>query len=165
VQVDDSAPSSLVLDGVTYSLAQFHFHTPAEHTLDGRTFDAELHLVHRSPAGKVAVIALLLRSGAENPALRALFDALPMDPSPPRAVPGKTVDISALVPVAPRFLSYDGSLTAPPCTEGVHWLVVVPDPPLDLPEADLAKLRAAIRAPTNRPLQPRNGRVVDLRAP
>ena len=166
VQVDDAAPSSLVLDGVTYSLVQFHFHTPAEHTLEGRAFDAEVHLVHRAANGKLAVVALFFQRGAESAALRPLFDAIPMEQGAPISVPGKTLDLGALVPRAPRFLSYDGSLTTPPCTEGVRWLVVLPDPkPLEIAESDLAKLRAAVHAPNNRPQQPRNDRAIDLRAP
>ena len=164
VQVDDAAPSSLVLDGVTYALVQFHIHTPAEHSIEGRAFDAELHLVHRAPDGKLAVMALLFVKGAENVTLRALFDAIPIDPGAPRSIPGKTIDVAALVPRAPRFLTYDGSLTTPPCSEGVRWLVVVPDPaPLEIAEADLAKLRAAVHAPTNRPEQPRHDRAIELR--
>jgi carbonic anhydrase len=166
VQVDAAVPSSLALDGVSYSLAQFHFHVPAEHTLAGRVFDAELHLVHRAPGGKVAVVALLIREGAENQALRPVFESLPMEPAAPRTVPGKAIDVGAIVPRSPRFLSYDGSLTTPPCTEGVRWLVALPEPaPLELAKADLARLRAAVHAPTHRPPQPRNDRAVVLRTP
>jgi carbonic anhydrase len=166
IQVDDSAPSSLVLDGESYSLAQFHFHVPSEHTIEGRAFDAEIHLVHRTPGGRLAVIALFFQKGAANGPLRAVFDAIPMDPGSPRSIPGEKIDLGALLPRAPRFLSYEGSLTTPPCTEGVRWLVVLPDPaPLEVSEADLSKLRAAVHAPTNRPTQPRNDRAVELRAP
>ena len=166
VQVDDPAPSSLVLDGVTYSLLQFHFHVPADHTIEGRTFDAELHLVHRSPDGQLLAVALFFDKGAENAVLRPLFDAIPAEAGGRRSVPEATIDLGALLPRAPRFLSYQGSLTAPPCTEGVRWLIAVPDPaPLEIAEADLIKLRAAVHAPTSRPQQPRNGRAVELRAP
>jgi carbonic anhydrase len=166
VQVDDVAPSSLIVDGTSYSLAQFHFHTPSEHTIEGRSFDAELHLVHRAPGGELAVIAIFFARGAENPALRPFFDSLPMEMGEPHSVPGKTIDVAALLPRVPRFLSYDGSLTTPPCTEAVRWLVVAPEPaPGELAEADLAKLRAAMHAPNTRPPQAKSGRAVDLRAP
>jgi carbonic anhydrase len=165
VQVDDAAPSSLVVDGVSYSLVQFHFHAPSEHTLEGRAFDAEMHLVHRSPDGKLAVIALFFQKGAENAALRPVFDAIPTEPGPPQGVRGKTIDVAALLPRAARYLSYDGSLTTPPCSEGVRWLLVLPDPALELAEPDLAKLRAAVHAPNNRPAQPGNERALQLRGP
>jgi len=165
VEVDDEAPSSLVLDGVTYSLKQFHFHTPSEHTLEGRAFDAEMHLVHRAPDGKLAVIALLFQTGAENATLRPVFDSIPMEAGAHIAAPGKTIDLAALLSHGARFLSYEGSLTTPPCTEGVRWLVLLPDSaPLQLAERDLAKLRAAVHAPSNRPPQPLNGRIVELRS-
>jgi carbonic anhydrase len=159
LQVDDSAPSDLALDGVHYSLVQFHIHAPAEHTIEGHSFDAELHLVHRSADGKLAVIALFFKSGGETPSLRPLLDAIPAEAGPPRAFPGKTLDMGALMPSSSSLVMYEGSLTTPPCAEGVRWIVVVPDhAPLEIPEADLARLRAAIHAPTNRPTQPANGR-------
>jgi carbonic anhydrase len=164
VQVDDPAPSAVVIDGVTYSLVQFHFHVPSEHTLGGHAFDAELHLVHKTPDGKLAVIALLFQAGAENAVLHPLLDVAPMEAHAQRAVPGKTVDVGALVPRTPRFLSYDGSLTTPPCTEGVRWFVVLPDPaPLELSQGDLATLRSAMHAPNNRPRQATHDRAIDLR--
>jgi carbonic anhydrase len=166
VQVDDTAASSVVVDGMAYSLVQFHLHAPAEHTLDGRSFDAELHLVHKAPDGRLAVVALLLQRGAKNPLLSPFFEAMPLEVGPAHGVPGQTIDIGALVPVTSRFLSYDGSLTSPPCTEGVRWLVVVPEPaPLEIAEADLAKFEAAVHGANRRPVQPRNGRSVELRAP
>jgi carbonic anhydrase len=165
VEVEDSAASSLVLDGVTYSLVQLHVHVPSEHTLGGRRFDAEMHLVHRSADGKRAVVALLFRSGADNAVLRPLFDALPMREGESRSA-GKTLDIAALLGSAPRFLVYDGSLTTPPCTEGVRWLVALPGAtPLEISAADLTKLRLAVHADNHRPLQERNGRAVEARGP
>jgi carbonic anhydrase len=166
IQVDDTAPSALVVDSVPYSLAQFHFHAPAEHTLEGRAFDAEMHLVHRAPDGKLAVIALFFQKGAENAALRPLFDAIPMEPGSPRSIPSKSIDVGVLVSRASRFVTYEGSLTVPPCTEGVRWIVAMPDPaPLEMAEADLAKLRTALHGSTNRPTQPRNARSVGSLTP
>jgi carbonic anhydrase len=165
VQVTDSAPSSLVLDGVTYSLVQLHFHSPSEHTLEGRAFDAEVHLVHKAPDGRLAVIGVFLQSG-DGAALHTIMEAIPMEPGNPMTVPGKTVDIAQLVPPSTRFLSYDGSLTTPPCTEGVRWLVAVPDPaPIGVSAPDLAKLRLALHAPAHRPTQAQGSRKVDLRGP
>jgi carbonic anhydrase len=164
VQVEDSARSSLVVDGVRYALVQLHFHTPAEHTIEGRGFDAELHLVHRSPDGKIAVVAVLFRAGAENAVLAPLVLAAPTRPGPAVVVQDKSLDLEALMPRAPRFASYDGSLTAPPCAEGVRWLVVSPEvEPPELSPVQLDALRAAMHAPTNRPVQARNGREVGVR--
>jgi carbonic anhydrase len=163
IQVVDTAPSSFTVDGTTYALAQFHFHSPAEHTIGGRTYDAELHLVHKSSDGKVLVVGILFKEGAENALLEPIWDAMPPEESPvPKTVSNVAIDLASLLPSAPRYLRYDGSLTVPPCTEGVRWLVVEPDPsaPPQLSRAQIAKLRAATHGETNRPIQPLGGRSV-----
>jgi carbonic anhydrase len=153
IQVDDTAPSSFVVDGVTYRLAQFHFHSPAEHTVGGRAFDVEMHLVHKSDTGKELIMALLFEKGAENAILAPVWRAMPEREGPTVTVPGVTVDISALLPSAPRYLRYDGSLTTPPCTEGVTWLVVEPTAGTQMSADQIRKLRDATMPDTHRPLQ------------
>jgi carbonic anhydrase len=168
IQIDDTAPSSFVVDGTTYALAQFHFHSPAEHTIAGRTYDAEMHLVHKSPAGKLLVVAIFFERGTENATLKPEWDAMPMQVGhEPVASPGVAIDVAALLPKAPRYLRYDGSLTAPPCSEGVTWMVVEPDAsaPTQLSAEQIAKLQAATRGATNRPLQSRGDREVIELAP
>jgi carbonic anhydrase len=163
IQVDSSAPTSnLVVDGTTYELKNFHFHSPAEHTIDGKTFEAEMHFVHKSADGKTAVVALLFQRGRENDELRPVWDAMPVHPRSDAVDVGKTLDIASFMPKVPIYLRYEGSLTVPPCTEGVTWLVVKPDPdvPLQMSAAQAARLRLATHGPTNRPIQPLNGRVV-----
>src|SRR6185312_16377328 len=140
-----------------------HFHSPAEHTIDGRALDAEMHLVHKTADGKVLVVALLFKRGNENPALRAVWDAIPSSARSEPVDTGKTFDVQSLMPKAPRYWRYDGSFTAPPCTEGVTWLVVAPEPDQatsQMSEAQIGRLRAALHGPTNRPAQPLNGRVI-----
>jgi carbonic anhydrase len=167
VVVDDAAPSSFVLDGTTYTLKQFHFHAPAEHTIDGRAYDAEMHLVHKAPDGKTVVVALLFHHGRENDLLRPFFDAMPMGAHDGAVDTGKTIDLTPLLPKTPSYIRYEGSLTAPPCTEGITWLVVKPDPdaPLQMSAGQIARIKLATHGATNRPLQPANGRVVLELAP
>lgn len=163
VQVDDKAASSLVFEGTTYALKQFHFHVPSEHTIDGRAYDAEMHLVHKSADGKVLVIAVLFQRGPENEGLKPFWSAMPMVARPdPIVVPGATIDVASLLPKAPRYIRYDGSLTAPPCTEGVTWLVVEPDPNerAHLSDGQIGRLRAIMHGATARPVQPLNAREV-----
>jgi carbonic anhydrase len=153
IQVDDTSPSSFVVEGVTYKLAQFHFHCPSEHTVGGRAFDAEAHFVHKSETGKVLVVALLFGSGAENPVLAPVWRAMPAKEGPTVTVPDTTIDVSSLLPGAPRYFRYDGSLTTPPCTEGVKWLVVEPDASTQLSPDQIKKLRGLTLPSTNRPEQ------------
>jgi carbonic anhydrase len=162
LKIEDPAPSAFVFEGTTYALKSFHFHVPAEHTIDGRSFDAEGHFVHKSAEGKTVVVALLFQHGRENEILRPMWDALPSTIGAEPVDTGKTVDIQALLPKAPRYIRYDGSLTAPPCTEGVTWLIVLPetDTPLQLSIGQLGRHRSATHGPTNRPIQPSAGRVI-----
>jgi carbonic anhydrase len=163
IQVDDGASSSLVVDGTEYKLAQLHFHSPAEHTMGGRRFELEMHLVHKSADGKVAVVAILFGTGAENAVLAPLWSAMPGQPRPAVAVAGATLDVSSLLPAAPKYLRYGGSLTAPPCTEGVTWLVIEPDAASQVSAEQVRKMKAATQPATNRPVQPLGAReVVEL---
>jgi carbonic anhydrase len=165
IQVDDAAASSLVVDGTEYKLAQFHFHSPAEHTVGGRSFDLEMHLVHKSDAGKLAVVAILFGSGAESAVLAPVWNAMPAQPGPATTVPETTIDIASLLPAAPQYLRYAGSLTAPPCTEGVTWLVVEPDAASQVSAEQVRKLSAVTQPTTNRPVQPLGSREVVELAP
>jgi carbonic anhydrase len=165
IQVDDTAASSFVLDGTTYAMKNFHFHSPSEHTVDGRSFEAEMHFVHKSADGKIAVVAILFDRGRPNDLLAPLFAAMPASASGDVATRPETIDVQTLLPKTSKLFRYSGSLTAPPCTEGVTWLVVVPDAPPQLGDAQIAQLRAALKGATNRPLQPLGGRTIVEVAP
>jgi carbonic anhydrase len=151
--------SSVTIGGEKYDLAQFHFHAPSEHTVAGKPFDMELHLVHKNAAGKLAVVGLLLKKGKENKVLKALFDAAPDEVTKePKAVQGATIDVGALVTKKQSYYSYPGSLTTPPCSEGVTWVVL--SAPGEASEAQIAKLSAAVKGTSNRPVQPVGDRTV-----
>jgi carbonic anhydrase len=161
VQVEDTAPSALVLDGTTYKLAQFHFHSPSDHVIAGHRFAVEMHLVHKSDTGKLLAMAIFFESGAENATLAPMWHAIPTEPDgPPVIVPGATVDIAALLPSAPRYLRYEGSLTVPPCTEGVTWLIVEPDASSQMSPEQIKTLHDRTQPNTSRALQPAGGREV-----
>jgi carbonic anhydrase len=156
IQVDYDPGSFMELDGVQYELVQFHFHVPSEHSINGKLADAELHLVHRNAAGKLAVVGVLIRSGTDNAALAALMAHLPAKKGPVRHI-NATVDAATLLPAATNVYRYDGSLTTPPCTEGVKWNVMVQ--PIALSEKQLNSFVSVLHA-NNRPVQPINGRSI-----
>lgn len=157
VQADETPGSSVTVDGQRYPLVQFHLHEPSEHTIDGRRYDGELHLVHRDADDRIAVVSVLLSKGAPDAALAPFLDALPADAGATTQVPD--FDPNALLPTTRRTFRYDGSLTTPPCTEGVRWLVMTT--PVEISQGQLDAFRAVI-AENDRPLQPRGEREVLL---
>lgn len=119
--LDDAG--TMTLDGVTYTLRQFHVHTPGEHTVDGTTYAAELHLVHEADDGSLAVLGLLIEDGAADPVVAEVLDALPAEDTESAGVV-ESLDVTGLLPEDLRTFRYDGSLTTPPCSEGVAWSVL-----------------------------------------
>jgi carbonic anhydrase len=123
--VEAEAPEragELRFDGKEYQLAQFHFHAPGEHELAGRDYEVEAHFVHRAEDGSLAVVAVLYRQGKLNRRLAGIWEDLP-DVGDTSRRPVR-VPLERLLPAAARVYHYTGSLTTPPCTEGVAWFVV-----------------------------------------
>jgi carbonic anhydrase len=122
IQVTPPAGSYIVADGVRYNLVQFHFHHPGEETVKGKLPDMDIHFVHKSADGKIAVIAVRLNEGNANAVLASLWPHLPQKVG---ATDKTTEEMSpaGLLPQDRGYWTYEGSLTAPPCTEGVRWFV------------------------------------------
>ncbi|MGC6486105.1 MAG: carbonic anhydrase [Planctomycetota bacterium] len=156
VQEDEDGASHLVVGEDAYELKQFHFHSPSEHTVDGRLFEMEVHFVHESAAGEVAVVSVLVERGAHNAAFDSMWRALP-DRDHPTGRSEERVEVASLLPAAPDYFAYRGSFTTPPCTEGVRWFVM--RQPIQLAPAQLATFRRVIYG-NNRPVQPQNGRAI-----
>jgi carbonic anhydrase len=156
IQVNYAAGSYMELDGVRYDLTQFHFHAPSEHAVSARLAAAEIHLVHTSSDGRLAVVGLLVDAGAHNAAFDSFWSSLPAAPGPAQQLTTQ-VNAAALLPPVQLTYRYAGSLTTPPCTEGVTWSVMVQ--PIHMSEAQLATFTQIIDG-NNRPVQPRNGRSV-----
>lgn len=150
IQMNPEPGHGIVLDGVRHELSQFHFHRASEHLVDGVPYPMELHFVHRGGSGGLAVVGVLICEGGENAALAPVWASLPPDPGEPRAIPGE-IDLAALLPPFRTTWRYRGSLTTPPCTEGVAW--IVPDEPLAMSPAQIAAF-AAIYPNNRRPVQP-----------
>lgn len=132
IQVNYDEGSSIDLDGMTYKLAQFHVHAPSEHSVEGKLADAELHLVHKSDDGKLAVVGVLINKGAENAAFKDVWANLPADKADVMTVAG-TVMAADMLPTVQTTYRYAGSLTTPPCSEGVAWNVMTT--PIEMSEA------------------------------
>lgn len=122
IQYDAPAGSSFSMMGGTYSLAQFHIHHPSEHLLNGERFPLEIHFVHKMPDGRIGVIGVLVAEGAPNATLQKLLDASPA--SAGKTNDGPAIDPRALLPKNHSFVRYEGSLTTPPCSESVDWVVL-----------------------------------------
>ena len=143
------------VDSTRYELLQFHFHAPSEHTVAGQPFAMEMHLVHQSKDGTLAVIGVLIERGSEHAAFNPLWAHLPGTPGAEQHIEQVSVDAGDLLPSARSSYRYDGSLTTPPCSEGVKWFVLTT--PIELSEAQIASFTAIVHG-NNRPVQPLNGR-------
>lgn len=156
IQVDYAPGSSMVLDGVRYELAQFHFHSPSEHTVNGVNAAAEMHLVHKSADGALAVVGVLIEPGVQNSRFDPIWKNLPAQAGPAQRF-DQTINVADLLPGDPRTWRYTGSLTTPPGTEGVHWNLMVE--PVTVSQAQIDAFRQVMHG-NNRPVQPLNGRVI-----
>ena len=141
IQVNIDAGSAIIYNGIRYDLLQFHFHSPSEHTINGQAAPLEIHFVHQdSKSGNLAVVGILLTKGeSENDAYAAVFDHLPAQVGEPEAT-GESIALSALLPKTRTFYTYQGSLTTPPCSEIVRWLLL--DNPIELSAAQVAAFNA-----------------------
>jgi carbonic anhydrase len=156
IQLDVEAGQTLAIDGRRWTLAQVHFHTPAEHRVRGEWFPLEAHFVHRDADGHLAVVGQLYRPGAADAVLAQIVPSLPGGAGESRAL---AIRLSGLGPSAPAlaYYRYDGSLTTPPCAEGVAWHVMQ-----DIRQASPAQIAAFVNLTHEnaRPLQHLNGREV-----
>lgn len=154
VQVNYDAGSYIEVDGVRYDAAQFHYHAPSEHAIDGKLFAAELHIVHKSADGKLAVVGLMLNEGAENAAFAPFINNLPAEKADVKDA-GVKINAADLLPAEQTTFRYSGSLTTPPCSEGVSWLVMTT--PVELSAEQLSALDILFED-NNRPIQALNDR-------
>ncbi len=124
IQVNYDHGSALRIDGETYELKQFHFHTPSEHTVDGRAFPMEVHFVHQAKSGQLAVVGAFIKYGSANLALSEIWRHLPMEQGDERTIEDTVINAGDMLPIERGYYRYMGSLTTPPCSEGVKWFVM-----------------------------------------
>ena len=150
--------SWIQVDGTKYHLLEFHFHVPSEHTVAGNMSDMEMHLVHKSENETLAVIGVLIKSGRVNTAFNTFWDYLPSAPGESEQIDEVVLNAFDLLPNRKRTYRYDGSLTTPPCSEGVKWFVLTT--PIEMSHDSQIAAFKAVFFGNNRPVQPLNGREV-----
>ena len=162
VQVIAPGGSTLKFGNQTYTLTQYHFHAPSEHTIDGKHAEAEVHFVHSDGAGHLAVVAVLYDEGQEDHPvfLSILKDQAPTKPGEEKVFPDAKIDVAGYFPKSAwegKYFMYDGSLTTPPASEGVRWFVC--SEPVSLSRHEIDELKE-LYFHNNRPVQPAYARVV-----
>ena len=157
VQINYPAGSTLTVGDKTYTLKQFHFHHPAEEEIHGKKYDLVAHLVHADADGHLAVVAVLFNKGAGNSLFDTLWKNVPTEKEKPMDVQSVSVNAKDLLPADTGYYTFAGSLTAPPCSEGVTWYVLKTSTTISAGQlAAFEKLY-----PHNaRPIQPANGREI-----
>ena len=157
IQVNYSPGSTIKVNGHAFELKQFHFHSPSENKIQGQSYPMEAHLVHADKEGNLAVIAVMFKTGEKNAALEQVWAYMPDNAGAKDAL-SKRIDANTLLPHNHGYYRFNGSLTTPPCSEGVWWLLMK-----DLQIASkeqIQKFAKTMHGPNNRPVQPTNARPV-----
>ncbi|WP_460885416.1 carbonic anhydrase [Pseudoduganella ginsengisoli] len=157
LQVNFAPGSTLQLDGAQFELKQYHFHAPSENHVNGQSYPLEVHLVHADKDGNLAVVGVMFKEGAENKALKALWPQLPKEANTKNAL-AAPLSAASLLPAKHAYFRFSGSLTTPPCSEGVRWLVM--KDPVTVSKEQVAAFESILHHANNRPVQALNGRVI-----
>lgn len=157
IQVNFEPGSHIAVDGQKFELKQFHFHAPSENHIEGKTFALEGHLVHADKDGNLAVVAVMFEPGAANEVIGHAWKGMPMKAGGRNAL-GAKVSAEGLLPAKRDYYRFNGSLTTPPCSEGVRWLVMKDAMTASAEQID--SFSQVMGHPTNRPLQPAFARPV-----
>ncbi len=156
IQADLPGSGALIVDGKRYNLLQFHFHAGSEYAINGKKYPLEVHLVHASDAGELAVVGVMFEEGEANAELANIWANMPKTKGT-NVVDGKMVNVNNLLPANKRYYRFMGSLTTPPCTEGVNWHMMTT--PITASKQQIEAFKAIF--PMNaRPLQDENNRLV-----
>jgi len=151
IQVNYDRNSSITIGNRRYELIQFHFHHPSEEEIEGKTYDMVVHLVHRDQDGNLAVVAVLLTKGRANAMVQELWEHLPEEKKKEALIHGVEINAADLLPADRGYYSFPGSLTTPPCAEGVSWFVL--RTPTEISSTEIVQFGA---------LYPHNARPVQL---
>jgi len=157
IQVNFDSGSTVLIRGKRYNLLQVHFHSPSEHTVSSRSYPMEAHFVHERGIGEIAVIGVMFIEGHENDVIEQVWSRIPEEKNREEVYESETINPMSLIPVVHSRYFYIGSLTTPPCTEGVTWNVL--STPLQMSRGQIEAFRA-LYPRNNRPVQPLNGRRV-----
>jgi carbonic anhydrase len=155
LQVNYPPESTLMINGESFELLQFHFHNPSEHQIEGKPFPLEAHLVHRNKEGKLAVLGVFIKEGRYNSDLKAIVNNLPQQIAEKSLIKDIEINAEQLLPKNRNYYHYSGSLTTPPCSENVSWFVF--KEPIELSAQQINKI-TSIMHDNARPIQPLNQR-------
>ncbi len=148
----------IMVDNKLFQLKQFHFHTPSENTIDGQHAPLEAHFVHLNKSGEITVVAILFELGTADRTLANLIKHMPMDKGQENTLDADVLDHMQGEFNSTQYFRFNGSLTTPPCTEGVRWIVM--KKPMSISKEQLEVFQNALKHPNARPVQPLNARVV-----
>ena len=158
IQVDYAPGSFITVQGKRYELVQFHFHKPSEEKINGKSADMVAHLVHKNADGNLAVVAILLKTGHPNKLVETLWKNIPAEKEKEADVEGVQINASDLLPATKAaYYTFTGSLTTPPCSEGVTWFVL--KSPASISNGEVSRF-AQLYPMNARPTQPLNGREI-----
>jgi carbonic anhydrase len=157
IQVNDTGGDSLTIGDEQFELVQYHFHSPSEHTVAGKHYAAEMHMVHKSAGGKLAVVGAFIEEGKHNAAFDPIWSNLPKSKGEEHHLEHLKVDVDDLLPARTATYRYEGSLTTPPCSEGVKWIIMTT--PIQLSADQIATFRSVMNG-NSRPVQQLYGRSV-----
>jgi carbonic anhydrase len=156
VQANLGGGSAIEVNGRRFDLEEFHFHRPAEERINGRQYDMAVHMTHKDAEGRLAIVTVLLEAGKPHPVVQAVWNSLPLEKHEEQVAPGP-IDLRQLLPEDRRYYTYMGSLSMPPCTEGVLSLVL--KQPVSVSVEQMA-LFARLYPMNARPVQPLGGRLI-----
>jgi carbonic anhydrase len=156
IQVNVAPGNAIEVMGQRFELVQFHFHRPSEERIDGKAFDMVAHLVHKNLEGRLAVVAVLLEKGSAQPVVQSVWNNLPLEKGDEIAARAP-IDLNRLLPAERGYYTYMGSLTTPPCSEGVLWMVMKQPVPVSGEQIDIFARLYPMNA---RPIQSASGRLI-----
>jgi len=156
IQVNRRGESHMSIAGEDYKLLQFHFHSPSEHHLDGNPYPMEAHFVHQNGDGRLAVVGVFFEMGSENPEVDKVLRNVPEAPDKERAFSKLSINPADLLPSDHSYVHYNGSLTTPPCSEGVRWFVM--ESTIKVSKKQVKKFLSMV-GKNARPTQPMNNRI------
>lgn len=157
VQINYPSGNSIVVDNIKFELKQLHFHAPSENQINGKSYPMEVHLVHADTEGNLAVVAVMFKEAATNKALATLWPMLPKEMGEKVALP-PSFAANTLLPNKRDYYRFNGSLTTPPCSEGVRWLVM--KKAVSVSKEQVEAFLHSVHHENNRPVQAVNARPV-----
>ncbi|MDD2933268.1 MAG: carbonic anhydrase family protein [Methylotenera sp.] len=157
VQANFKVGNILAIDNMSFQLKQVHFHAPSENTIKGKSFPLEAHFVHADAKGNLSVIAVMFKEGKPNIGLEKLWKQIPSDIDKPVNLKSRVL-ASEMMPANQDYYRFSGSLTTPPCSEGVRWLLI--KTPMTASNEQIEAFKSVLKHHNNRPVQPLNGRVI-----